>query len=197
MEENTNEIKNEQAEKLMERRHYTKQQNALYTIISIALFFLLYFGGGQVIKLINRPYYTILTDISAESSARMFEYAGVDGQGLTIENARLDKAQDGYSVLILFSGLDSEEKFAENGITFEYGDLVEDVRIEFLPYEDNPGHAEYAFGNQYVDIDNPGRLISVFKFDGRYYAQYAEYGSTVTSEIKSIFAGGEKVYGNS
>jgi len=198
MEENTNNInENSAAEEVMERKHYTKQQNALYTVISIALFFVLYFGGKSIMGLVNRPYtiYLYSENISTETIPMMFDISGLSAEnGLSIENARLIKYEDGHAASILFSGFDSEEEFAESCILFEYGDLVEDLRIEFFPYEDNPSYAEYAFGTQYVDIDDPNRSVSVFKFEDTLYALYTVKGGPVPAEIKAAFSDGEKVY---
>ncbi len=198
MEENTNNINEDSpAEEVMERKHYTKQQNALYTVISIALFFALYFGGKSIMGLVNRPYtiYLYHENISSETVPMMFDISGLSAEnGLYIENARLYKYKDGHTASILFSGFDSEEKFAESCILFEYGDLVEDLRIEFFPYEDNPSYAEYAFGTQYVDIENPNRSVSVFEFEDTLYALYTVKGGAVPTEIKAAFSDGEKVY---
>lgn len=195
MEDNTNNI-NESvpAEEGMERRHYTKQQNALYTVISIALFFALYFGGGQILKLVNRPYNIYLTPetVSTEAVSKMYEISGLK-DGLSVETARLSKG-DGMMAVILFSGLAGDEEFAEACIEFEYGDPVEDVRIEFYPYADSPAVPEYAFGTQYVDIEHPNRSVSVFEFEDRYYAMYTEYGNALDTELKAVFKDGEKVY---
>lgn len=197
MDENTNSINEDvPAEERMERRRYTKQQNALYTVISIALFFALYFGGGQVLKLINRPYdiYLASENAGSETLSQMYEISGLSAErGLTFETARLTKG-DGMMAVILFSGLESDEEPVESFIGFEYGDPIEDVRIEFFPYADTPAVPEYAFGTQYVDIDDPNRSVSVFEFEDRYYAMYTEYGNALDPELKAVFKDGEKVY---
>ncbi len=195
MEDNANNInENTPAEEGMKRRHYTKQQNALYTVISIALFFALYFGGGQIFKLVNRPYNIYLTPeaVNPEVLSKMYEISGLE-EGLSMETARLSKG-DGITVTMLFSGLDGGEELAEACIKFEYGNPIEDVRIEFYPYADSPAAPEYAFGTQYVDIDDPGRSVSVFEFEDRYYAMYTGYGNAFDPELKAVFKDGEKVY---
>lgn len=183
------------AEEVVERRHYTKQQNALYTVISIALFFVLYFGGKSIMVQVNRSYtvYLYPENITAETSRMMFDISGLSAEnGLRVENARLSKYADGHTASVLFSEFDSEESFAESCILFEYGDPVEDLRIEFFPYD--PAYAEYAFGTQYVDIDDPSRSVSVFEFEDALYALYTENGGAVPAEIKAAFSDGEKVY---
>lgn len=197
MENNTNDIKeNAAVEEGMERKHNTKQQNALYTVISIALFFALYFGGGQILKQVNRPYNIYLTAeaLQSEQLSEMYEISSLPADGgLTFETGRLAK-ENGMMAVILFSGLDSDEEPAEGFIGFDYGDPIEDVRIEFYPYTDSPAAAEYAFGTQYVDIDDPNRSVSIFEFEDSYYAMYTEYGSSLDSELKAVFKYGEKVY---
>lgn len=50
MEENTNiPAEKEQNAEKMTRKHYTKQQNLMYTVISVILFLIIYFGGEKEI----------------------------------------------------------------------------------------------------------------------------------------------------
>ncbi len=195
MEDNVNSANDAAAEeKPMERKHYTKQQNIMYTVISVILFFVLYFGGAGIIAAFNRPYNIYLTAeaVRPETLPQLYEISGLSAErGLTFETARLAKG-DGIATVMLFSGLDSDEEPPESFIGFEYGDPIEDVRIEFYPYSDSPAVPEYAFGTQYVDIDHPERTVSVFEFEGGCYAMYSEYGNVLSSELKSAFKDGEK-----
>lgn len=197
MEENTNiPAEKDQATEEMTRKHYTKQQNIMYTVISVILFLIIYFGGGKALELINRPYriYCYSETVSEEDMTDIYDICGITNvQGISFESARLRK-EGGFETLILFSGIDDEEYFAENCINFEYGDVVEDIRTEFYPYRENPSAAEYAYAVRYVDINDPNRYISVFDYNGAIYAEYTEIGNSLPSDVKTFFANGEKVY---
>ncbi|MBP1561578.1 MAG: hypothetical protein J6C96_10135 [Oscillospiraceae bacterium] len=180
----------------MSRRTYTKQQNMMYTVISVALFFLIYFGGKGIISLVNRPYYVdIYSDTaSAEFVSCAFETSGISEEsGAVFMQGKMSKGESGMTASLLFSGVPDEESFAESGIVFEYGDIVEDIRTEIYPYRENPAFAEYVYADRYVDIDNPNRFISVFEFNGSLYAEYKEIGE-ISEETKMLFSSGEKVY---
>lgn len=196
MEENTN-ISEKQGQDgaEMPKKHYTKQQNMLYTVISIGLFIVIYFGGGKMLELINRPYriYFYPGAVSEEKLNGLYDICGIsDTQDMEFEGARLRK-EGGYETTVLFSGIDSEENFA-NGIAFEYGDLAEDIRTEFYPYPENPALAEYAYATRYVDINDPNRYISVFEYGGELYAEYTHIGKSLPSDVRAFFTDGEKVY---
>lgn len=182
------------------RTVYTKQQTALYTVISIALFFVLYFGVKGVMGIVNRPY-SILAyseNVNAERVAETFAIGGISAeQGCLFESARLNKHENGYEFTMIFSGIDDLESFAEEGISFEYGDIESEVRTEIYPYRENPDLTEYVYADKLVDIDSPNREIYLFEYDGSIYAKYAEYGSIVPAEITGLFYGQEKIYANS
>ncbi|MDE5577936.1 MAG: hypothetical protein K2J11_11180, partial [Oscillospiraceae bacterium] len=148
MEENTNKHEEqEQDTEKMTGKHYTKQQNTLYTVLSVGLFLILYFGGGKLLELVNRPYriYCYPETVSEESLTDLYDICGISSDsGIKFEGARLRK-EGGFEVLVLFSGIDDEDAFAENCINFEYGDVTEDIRTEFYPYRENPSLAEYAY----------------------------------------------------
>lgn len=197
MEENTNipaEEKQDGAE--MPKRHYTKQQNMIYTVISIGLFIVIYFGGGKIFELINRPYriYCYPETVSEEKLTELYEICGISGAwDIEFKGARLRK-EGGYETTVLFSGIVDKERFAENGIVFEYGDIAEDIRTEFYPYPENPSLAEYAYAARYVDINDPNRYIFVFEYNGEIYAEYTHIGKNLPSDVRAFFADGEKVY---
>lgn len=177
--------------------HYTKQQNIFYTIVSIGLFFVLYFALKGITAAASRPYY-ILADISAigeEQVLDAFDISGVSKeQGYSLYSARLDKSNGRYVLQTVFSGISDGEIFAESGITFEYGDAEEDIRIEFCPDPENPGYIEYVYAEKFVDIEAPSRELYLFGWDGELYAEYREYSGTVSAEVSAIFSGHEKVY---
>lgn len=197
MEENANiSAEQDQGGAEMPKRHYTKQQNMIYTVISIGLFIVIYFGGGKILELINRPYriYCYPGTVSEEKLAELYGICGIsEAWDIEFEGARLRK-EGGYETEVLFSRIGGMESFAENGIAFEYGDIAEDIRTEFYPYPENPSLAEYAYAARYVDINDPNRYISVFEYNGELYAKYTLIGQNLPSDVKAFFADGEKVY---
>lgn len=198
MDEEIEEITEEEsAEAPMTRRQYTKQQNMLYTIISIGLFFLLYFAVKGVMGAVNRPYHILAwADSTTEISAnRAFEISSIStDQGYVFESARLDKDVSGYTLKIFFSGIEDEEIFSESGMNFEYGDVEEDIRIEFYPYKENPDYAEYVYADKYVNIDDPSGAVYLFEWEGKLYAGYSEYSTSMSDQVSDLFAGQERIY---
>lgn len=198
MEENNKntEIAEENAEAAeeqpMTRRVYTKQQNMLYTIISIALFFALYFGGKGIMGAVNRPYSVFAYGEEMGNTEAVYELCGVYSEYCTFENARLVKSEGGCEFTALFSV--NSENFAEEGIAFEYGDAEEDVRTDIYPYPENPWLAEHVFAEKITDTDAPSRELYLFDRDGGHYAKYCQYSASVPAEVRAVFAGQEKIY---
>lgn len=185
------------AEEPMTRRVYTKQQNALYTIISIALFFALYFGVKGVMGAVNRPYnmYAYPDTVSAEQTAEAIRLSGVSADlGYSFESARLSKDKNGYEFTAVFGGIPDRESFIENNPHFGYSDPDEEVRIEFYPYRENYEHMEFVYADVFWNSDSDKGTVYLFEWQGELYAEYFENGSVLPSEIASIMAGQEKIY---
>lgn len=175
----------------------TKQQNVIYTIISICLFCLIYFGGKGVFGLINRPYYILQypEDVSEQRFEQIYEKIGISREyDLELEEARIVKNENGYTFSVLLSGINDTENFADNAILFKYGNPEENIRTEIYPYRGNPMFAEYGYAVKYVNIDDPNSEILVFEYEDKNYVKYMNYGSVVPSDLKSLFSGCEKVY---
>lgn len=198
MEDNTKDIEPIESEEYTEHKpKYTRQQNMLYTMISIVLFCLVYFGEKGVIGIINRPYYMVQNSeaVSEENLSLYFEESQISEDfGLIFENARLTKNESGYILSILFSGAVDTEDFAENGILFNYGDPIEDISTEIYPYIENPTLAEYENAIKYVNIDDPNNEILIFEHEDITYVKYQAYGNIVPADVKILFRDCEKVY---
>ena len=185
------------AEEPMTRKEYTKQQNALYTIISIALFFALYFGVKGVMGMVDKQYimYAYPETISEERIAAAFELSGIYAeQGYVFENARLVKNENSYEFRVLFSGIPDMESFAENNTKLDYSDSDEEVRIEFYPYRENPDRKEFIYADVFWNTDSDKGTVYLFEWQGDVYVEYFESGVSVPMEISSIMAGQEKIY---
>lgn len=184
-------------EQPMTRKVYTKQQNALYTIISIALFFVLYFGVKSVMGAVNRPYimYAYPDTVSEERTASIFELSGISSDfGYGFENARLTKNVNRYEFTAVFSGIADRESFAENNPQLvDYGSDGE-VRIEFYPYRENPDAKEFVYAEVFGGADGEAGIVYLFEWQGRLYAEYFERGNVLPPEVSSVMAGQEKIY---
>ena len=192
---NTEELEETEAD--VHKPRYTREQTVLYTLISIVLFCLVYFGGKEIMSVINRPYYIIQNSeaVSEDNLNLYFEESKLSEDfGLIFENARLTKNESGYILSILFLGTADTEDFAENVILFSYGNPIEDVSTEIYPYTENPTRAEYANAIKYVNIDDPNDEILIFEYEDVTYVKYQTYGYSVPAEIKILFRDCEKVY---
>lgn len=198
MEDNLNLTeKNEQQEELLHTPKNTKQQTVIYTIISVALFCLIYFGGNSIIDVINRPYtmYRCVEDTEAEMVDLQYEYSHISQEyGAEYQYSLIEKNESGYKVSILFSGIKDADVFAESGIAFEYGDPIEGVENEFYPYYDISMGDEYVTAVKYVDNDDPNNEILIFEYNGEIYAEFQSYGAIIPTEVKILFDSCEKVY---
>ena len=198
MEEKTNVVvKEENIGNPQQKPVVSRQQSILYTILSIGLFCIIYFGGKGIINNLNRSYYMIQSpdNISNELLSLQYEYSSIaESYGLVYEGSRLEKTKNGYKVSILFSGIEDEEDFIENGIGFEFGDAVENTENEIYPYTENPNLAEYVTCVKYVNNDDLNSEILVFEYDDTVYAEYQGYGYIVPTDVKILFDGCEKVY---
>lgn len=185
------------AEDPMIRKVYTKQQNALYTIISIALFFALYFGvNGLVAAFTGKPYnmYAYPDTVSEGSVANAFELSGISpDNGYGFESARLSRDENGYEFRVLFSGISDMESFAENNPKLVYSDSDEEVRIEFYPYRENPERKEFVYADVFWNTDSDKGTVYLFEWQGNFYAEYVESGAIVLSYISEIMAGQERI----
>lgn len=184
-------------EEPMTRRVYTKQQNMLYTIISIALFFVLYFGVKGVMGAVNRPYimYAYSDTISDERAAAVFDLSGVSSDlGYVFENARLVKNENGYEFMAVFSGIADRESFTEGNTQLVNSNSDEEVRIEFYPYRENPDVKEFVYAEAFGGADGEEGTVYLFEWQGRLYAEYFERGNVLPSEVLSVMSGQEKIY---
>lgn len=196
IEEVTEDAENAAAEP-MTRKVYTKQQNALYTIISIALFFALYFGVKGVMGMADKSYsiYAYPDTVSEERIAAAFELSGISAdQGYVFENARLVKNKNSYEFRALFSGIPDMENFAENNPMLDYSDSDEEVRIEFYPYRENHDRKEFVYADVFWNTDSDKGTVYLFEWQGNVYVEYLESGVSVPSEVSSIMAGQERVH---
>ena len=167
-----------------------KQNYVIYTILSIILFFVVYFSVEFISGKINAEYYMEIDgkSLTEEQKSIISEYASIDSTD--IKGIRLERVNKISTVTVFFYNIDDIENFAEGHILYEYGDVVDDLRIEIYPYENEI--SEYAYACSYVNIDDPSIYCYVYEFEGEGYADY--YSNEMTSEISTIFMDAEKIY---
>ena len=167
-----------------------KQNYVIYTILSIILFFVVYFSVEFISGKINAEYYMEIDgkSLTEEQKSIISEYASIDSTD--IKGIRLERVNKISTVTVFFYNIDDIENFAEGHILYEYGDVVDDLRIEIYPYENEI--SEYAYACSYVNIDDPSIYCYVYEFEGEGYEDY--YSNEMTSEISTIFMDAEKIY---
>lgn len=188
-----NEIKIEEAEEQVEEEapvHEPKQNYVFYTIVSVLLFFALYFGYRFAVGKLFRDY-TMKVDgsaFSAEQLENIKEFAKIDSD--SISDVRLERVNNKSTVFITYKDIGDPEEFAENVIMYEYGNIAEDIRTEIYPHGDRT--VEYVFADSYVNIDDPTVYCMIYDYNGETYAQFRS--ENITSEISALFMGAEKIY---
>lgn len=167
-----------------------KQNYIIYTVISVILFFIVYFGVDIISGRMNAEYYMKIdgTDLTDEQKQIISEYASIDSTD--IKGIRLERVNRNSIITVYFYNAGDIETFAEERILYEYGDVVEDLRVEIYPYENEI--AEYAYAYSYVNIDDPNIYCYVYEFEGESYADF--YSDELTSEISTLFMDIEKIY---
>lgn len=183
--ENVNEFIKEDAP-----HHEPKSNYVIYTIISVAIFAILYIGGKYLISNLFKDYYMIAdrSELSAEELEAVKKYTKIDSDAFS--KIRIDRINMQNCITVYYENTDSADKFADNCICYEYGNVVEDIRTEIYPYQNTI--PEYVFASSYVNIDDPNVYCLLYSYED---INYAEYHSNVhSSEISAIFMDSEKVY---
>lgn len=167
-----------------------KQNYVIYTLISVALFFILFGGYKFISSRLFRDYYMTaeVSSLSEEQFEIIREYTDIENDD--IMQIIFESTDRHNSISITYSGIEEPEDFIENCILFEYGDPELDIRTEVKMLDNEI--IEYAFADKYVDIDEPSACCLVYEFEGQYYAEY--HSSEIPSEIHSIFRNSDKVY---
>jgi hypothetical protein len=170
--------------------HEPKQNYVIYTIISILLFCVLYFGWQFVSSKMFRDYTITVTgeNFTAEQISIIGDFTSISCDN--ISQAVYTRTNGKASVVIYYEDIGDTTQFVDNCINYEYGDVEEDVQTAIYPYGNSV--PEYVYAEQYVDIDDPNRSTLVYDYNGSSYAEY--HSSDVNTEIRSLFNGGEKIY---
>ncbi len=161
-----------------------KSPAMLYTVISVVLFFVLYFGVKQAGDFINREYRVTVTGADFSSVNEVYTDILTDADTNT-ERIAFTKLKTGMSLIILYSDETDEEKFAADSINFEYGNTVEDYRYKNV-------FNEFVFGTVYVYIDDPEIYCVVYEYEDKVYAEYNT--DEIKAEVMKMIRSGEKMY---
>lgn len=152
--------------------------NKLYTVISLLIFAVLYFGWGYVKDNFTFRYSLFCDELTAESSAviteEIFENS-TPPEEITLKFARYNKNFDRDSLYAAFElpesyFEDGTEDFAEKYLPFIAGDPEIDVRLTVFSRPDNV--PDYVYGDSYVSIDDPNQSCMIYEQDGSYMAVF-------------------------
>lgn len=166
-----------------------KQNYVIYTIISVALFFVLYFGKEFIEGRINANYYMTINGSTLNESQLEYltEYTMVECDA--VKGITLTHINRASTIAITYENVGDREVFTENCILYEYGDVVSDIRREIYPYGNSI--PEYVYAEAYVNIENPEICCYVYEYDGATFAEYTS--DEITSEISALFMNSEKI----
>lgn len=166
-----------------------KQNYVIYTVISVALFFVLYFGKEFIEGRINADYYMTIngSTLSESQLEYLTEYTMVECD--TVKDITLTRINRKSMIEITYENVGDREAFTENCILYEYGDVVSDIRREIYPYGN--GTPEYVYAEAYVNIDDPEISCYVYEYNGVAFAEYTS--DEITSEISALFMDSEKI----
>lgn len=181
------EIDNQNENEIRPYKH-NKKQNAIYTIISVAIFFVLYYGAKNVTAFINREYFYTLNsfELTGEQLTIVEDYTKIKlDENASVDFARYDKMSDSKIITIRYKNISDKDLFIENNIFYEYGNVVTDYRYQTVT-------GEYVYGDSYVNIENPAVYCILYEIDGDFYAEFKS--DEITTEIMTAIKKGERMY---
>ncbi|MBQ5312270.1 MAG: hypothetical protein ILP19_09585 [Oscillospiraceae bacterium] len=151
-------------------------KNGLYTVLSLLIFAVCYIGYRFISANISFVYALHEDTPGDQLRAAVCQQMDVTlPEGAELLYIRLHRNFDADRLYLSLALPDdmTEEDFAERFIPYRCGNTVVDERFTVYPQADRK--ADYIFGDQYVNIDDPltacliyednGRLIAVFSTD--------------------------------
>lgn len=166
-----------------------KQNYVIYTIISILLFAILYTALQFGKNMLFRDYIIDVkgTSLTAEQLAVINNEIEMDFS--EPEQIRLIKENNTFFVEILYN-VGAYSDFAENFESYVEDDSSDEHRLEIYPYGNSV--PEYVYARYFVNADFTDRACYLYEYNGDNYIFFSL--SSVSQEIKAVFAGFDKVY---
>ena len=164
--------------------------NWLYTLISLAIFAVGYFGVDYIKSNLFLPYSQTASVFTTETEALLIAETEtpLPTGGAFISSARLSSGTDSDLLHVWYKDIGDTEKFADL-LGFEYGDVLTSQRCAV--FRDESFDETYVFADIYVSVDDPGLSCLVYEYEGSSYAEFRK--SVSSSDVKSVFAGCPKV----
>ncbi len=198
MENNEEIIENIEEEAIAEsepdRPRESPAKKFLYTVICILIYAVGYVGVKTFKFFYNSEYMYMLHELDDTQRSIVSELAEVSlsEENLFCGGTMVYTRSSGITKLV-FEIPSSEEdeamRLAEEILSFEFGDISEEIRVSVTDFD---SHREnYYYANIYTDIDNPDHYAAVYENDGKYNILLVTNENI--SEFKAIFKNGEKI----
>lgn len=198
MENNEEIIENFQDESIVEnepdRPRESSAKNFLYTVICILIYAVGYVGVKTFKFFYNSEYMYMLHELDDTQLSIVSELAEVSlsEENIFCGGTMVYTRSSGLTKLVFelpSSDEDDAMRLTEEILSFEFGDISEEIRVSVTDFD---SHREnYYYADIYTDIDNPDHYAAVFENDGRYNILLVTNENI--SEFKAIFKNGEKI----
>lgn len=170
-------------------------KNKLYTVISLLIFAVLYFGWGFIKDNLFVPYSLYDDSFSESDTELIIRELGIENlpRGVTLKYARLHKYHDQdafYAAFSLPAELAEKEDFASLFIPYRYGDALTDERLTVYP--DSSDVPDFVYGDNYICIDDPSESCFIYRENEEYTAVFRISG--YSGSAKSAMNGCDKIY---
>ena len=190
----SNETENNALVSEEEQRPPVDPHNKLYTVISLLIFAVIYFGGGYIKDNFTMTYAMYADSWSEGDKTILLREIGMDSlpEGVETEYARLHRLSGGDTLYIALSvspELSESESFPDCIIPYEYGNVTYDERFTVYPSADMT--ADYVYGDLYVCIDDPA--VSCLIYDNGDGCTAVFTTDDFDSKVKSTFGKGVKI----
>lgn len=198
MENNEEIIENTQDEAISEnepdRPRESSAKNFLYTVICILIYAVGYVGVKTFNFFYNSEYMYMLHELDDTQLSIVSELAEVSlsEENIFCGGTMVYTRSSGLTKLVFelpSSDEDDAMRLTEEILSFEFGDISEEIRVSVTDFD---SHREnYYYADIYTDIDNPDHYAAVFENEGRYNILLVTNENI--SEFKAIFKNGEKI----
>ncbi len=177
-----------------EQRPPVDPHNKLYTVISLLIFAVVYFGGGYIKDNFTMTYAMYADSWSDADKTILLREIGMDKlpEGVEAEYARLHRLNGGdtlYIALSVSAELAESESFPDCIIPYEYGNVIYDERFTVYPSADMT--ADYVYGDLYVCTDDPAESCLIYDNGDGCTAVFTT--DDFDGKVKSTFGKGVKI----
>ncbi len=164
-------------------------KNALYTVITLALFAVIYVGWHFVSQELFAPYSKTAFEFTPEVADVLLKETNTPlPEGAELSMARMSSGTDNDLLRIIYKNIGDAEAFAET-IGFSYGDILEEQRLSI--FADETYNEKYVYADVYVNNDDPDFSCLIYDYDGTTYAEFRK--TEYDPAVRSAFDNSQKV----